>query len=162
MPFAAAAAPVGDRELSRPVQVERRRAPLGEDLEGQRVGVPVGDPGHREGADRAAGECRGEGGDVLVLHRLPHSLTGTPPAWPTACPSGTGRSFTVVEERAADRADRAAEELAEVDQVAADVGQRPATRAAAVAPAHRGVGVGAVVAPVAAVEVHDRAEARRR
>jgi hypothetical protein len=56
----------------------------------------VGDPGHREGADRTAGERRGERGHVLVLHRLALVPTATPAAWPTATPSGTGRSFTAV------------------------------------------------------------------
>jgi hypothetical protein len=58
----------------------------------------------------------------------------------------------------ADRLDGAADELGQVDQVAADVRQRPRPRAALVAPAHRRARVDPVVAPVVAVEVQGPAD----
>ena len=58
--------------------------------------------------------------------------------------------------------DRAAQELGQVDQVAADVGERARARAALVAPAHRARRVAAVVAPVVAVEVQRPARSPRR
>jgi hypothetical protein len=66
------------------------------------------------------------------------------------------------QDAAADAFHRAAEELAEVDQMAADVAERAGSRAALVPPAHRGVLGEPVVAPVVAVEVHHRAEAAAR
>jgi hypothetical protein len=60
------------------------------------------------------------------------------------------------EDSAGHGAQRPAEELAEVDQVAADVGERAGAGAAPVPPADRRVRVEAVIAPVVPVEVADR------
>ncbi|HEX3207682.1 MAG TPA: hypothetical protein VHQ68_15745, partial [Propionibacteriaceae bacterium] len=60
--------------------------------------------------------------------------------------------------RSIDRDDRAAELLAHVDQVTAEIGERPRTEWTLVAPARRRVRVCGVVAPIPAVEVHDLAE----
>ncbi len=85
------------------------------------------------------------------------SLTGPPAAWPTAAPSGTGRSADHGRQhRAAHALHRPAQELADVHQVGADVRQRPGPGRALIAPADRGVGAEAVVAPVVPVEVHRR------
>ena len=159
---AARAARSHDAELAGAAQVERRRAVLGEELEAERVRQAEGDPGGGQGAGGARGERRGERDDVLVLDRLADVAESRPRACPTAAPSGSGALGDDGREHGtADGLDRPAEELGEVDEVAADVGQRARAGTALVAPAHRRRRVDAVVAPVVAVEVHRPARSRR-
>ena len=122
------------------------------------VGQVVRDPGRREGADRAAVERRGEGGDVLVLHRatvVADRALGVPVG-------DAERHRPLRDERgergAADLDDRTADELRQVEQVAADVGERAGAGSAAVAPGDRRGRVQRVVAPVVPVEMHQLAE----
>src|SRR3954451_21562730 len=113
---------VDDAELGRPGQVERRGAVLAEDVEAQRVGVPVGHPGQREGAHRLVGVAGGERTDVLVLDR--RALAGE--LHPAGVADGhADRLGAVGDQRrhrgALHRGGLAAEELGQVEQVAADV-----------------------------------------
>ena len=79
-------------------------------------------------------------------------LTGAAPC-PTTAPSGSGRFGDLDRHVAAgDRRDRAAQVLALVDDVRADVAERPGTHAALEPPAQRAARVAGVVAPVAGVQ----------
>ena len=147
-----------DGELCRPVHVPLRAAVLGHEVERQRVGVAGGDPRDREGADGAGGEVRREGRHVVVLDRLAH-----------VAELGLGVAVGRAERHdalgdlgreggAADAGHRSADELGEVDEVAADVGEGAGAGAALVAPGHGRLRAQGVVAPVAPVEVRHLAE----
>jgi len=101
---------------------------------------------------------RRERRDVVVLHRLglvrelgPGVAVGRPEGHE---PLGDLRR----EGGATDLGHRPADELGEVDEVAADVGERAGAGGAAVAPGHGCPRAARVVAPVASVEVGDLAE----
>jgi hypothetical protein len=145
-PFAPARQPAADDlELARTADVEGESTPLAEDLELQGVSVSVGDAGDAQVAGRAVRETHREGSPIVVLDGSRCSLTST-----RACPTNVPQRQRALgddgaQRRAGHRFDRAEQELRRVGQVAAQVGQRPGTGAAAVAPAHRRLRVAAVV-----------------
>ena len=147
-----------DGELCRAVHVPLGGSGLGEEVEGEGVGVAGGDPGDRERADGARGEVRRERGYVVVLDRL----LDIGELGPRVAVGRAGCEVALLhlgrEGGAADLRHRAADELGEVDEVAADVGEGPGARAALVPPRHRRLRAAGVVAPVAAVEVRHLAE----
>ena len=150
-----------DLEFTWAVQIECGRALGSEQLESQAVGQALRDARGRVGADRAVLEPRGEGDDILVLHRrefITHRAL-------RVAVGDTERHGALTDQRgehgSADLRDRTAHEFRQVDQVAADVGQGPGPGPAAVAPGDRRRRVERVVAPVAAVEVHEFAQRAR-
>ena len=103
----------------------------------QAVGVSGGDAGHLEAAGAAFEVC-GEGRVVVVVDRLEDVAD----RGVVVAHDGAERQRALVDDgaepSAADGLDVAAEELGDVRQVAADVGQRTGAGAALEAPAHRG------------------------
>ena len=155
--------PLGEHqlELGGPLLLPRRGTPVTEDLEGQPVRVAGGDPGDLHHPHPVV-ERGAEAGVVVVLHRL----VGVADRGPAVTGHRSERSRPLRdgggEASAAHLADVAAEELGQVGGVAAHVGERPRTRAALVAPAHRALGVAGVVAPVPDVDVQHAAEGSGR
>jgi hypothetical protein len=142
-----------DRELTGTADVEGEGTLLAEDLELQGVRVAVGNAGDAEVAGRPVGEAHREARPVVVHDRL--ALVADLDVGMPDNVSQRQRSLRddVGQRGAGHRLDRAEQELRRVGQVAAEVGQRPGTGAAAVAPAHRGLRVGAVVCPVLRADV---------
>ena len=105
---------------------------------------------------------RGEGGDVVVLHRLVGDTGGVAGVEGGAAGDVAGGHGALLDGGhhggARDRDDGAADDLGGVDEVAADVTQGPRAHGALVTPGHGSGGVDAVVAPVTAVEVVDLAQ----
>src|SRR6185312_14813684 len=104
-----------------PGQVEGGRGVGAEELEAQRVGMPHRDAGGGEGRRRARGEGGGEGDEILVLDRFADvAELGRRVSYGRSerqrALSGGRR-----EGRAAHGRDRPAQELGEIDEVAADV-----------------------------------------
>jgi hypothetical protein len=135
------------------------RATGAEHLETERVRHPERDPRYRERAHGAAGERRGERGEILVLDWFPDVADRHAGGVPDR---DAQRGGALPDDRlqygAAHAAHRPAQELSKVNQVRPYVRQRPGAGAAPVAPVHRGMQVVAVVTPVVPVEMPDRAE----
>ena len=132
--------------------------PGAEHLEAKPVGLSVGDPGRRERADGPVLEACGEHRDVLVIDRL-HLAGRLHPAMADGGTGGNRPLGDASDERAsADLDDGSAQHLCGVDDVAADIGEHPAARAAAVAPRHRHLGVERVAVPGVTVEMHRPAQ----
>ncbi len=116
--------------------------------------MPERDSGGGECRRRPGGEHGVEGHDVLVLDRLAYVTE----LRCRVADDGADRHCALGDDGgeycAANRLDRSAEELREVDDVAADVGQCPRPGTSLVAPAHRPRGVDAVVAQVPHTELH--------
>jgi hypothetical protein len=130
-----------------------------EDLEPQTVGMAERDTGDGEGASGTVGKLCDKRGDVLVGDRpalIAHGSSGG-----VAQRGADGHRPVLDQDRqrcSIDSDDRAAELLAHVEKMTAEIGERPRTEWTLVAPACRRVRVGGVVAPIPAAEVHDLAE----
>ena len=150
-----------DLEFAWTLQVECGRALGCEQFEIEAVGQVVRHARSRVRADRAVLEPRGEADNILVFDGRQLVADG---ALGVAV-RDTKRHRALMdqsgEHRAADFRDRPAHEFRHVDQVAADVGQCAGARPAAVTPRDRRRRVQRVVAPVAAVEMHEFAQCAR-
>ena len=148
----------GDLELAAAAHVERQRAALAEHLELQRVRVAERDARDGEVAGSAAREARGEAGPVVVLDGLAlvtHLDVRVPDNGAQRHRPGRDGGG---QRRPGDRLDRAEQELGDIGEVAAQVGERAGAGLAPVAPAHRRLRVTAVVGPVLRADVQRAAE----
>ena len=144
-------------ELGRTLLRPGGRALVPEHLQLESVRMTGGDPGHLDDAG-AVGERGTERGVVVVLHRLV-GVADLDLAVPDDRPQGHRTlGDGGGEPTAAHLGDVPGQELGQVRGVAADVGQGAGAGSALVAPGHRTLRVGGVVAPVARVEVQDVAE----
>ncbi|OKL53344.1 hypothetical protein BSZ39_09945 [Bowdeniella nasicola] len=140
---------VAQQDLARAGHVESGAALGAEDLEREAVGVPERDARDGERAHRAVDELGVEGRDVVVFYYLGR-LRGDGQATVAGDALLCGRALLDDgrEPAAGYGADRAADEIGDVDEVRADIPECAGARGAAVAPGDRCHRVQAVIGQV--------------